>query len=246
MDCILELQDVSVMIQKKCILQHITLPILNHSITAVIGMSGCGKTTLLRTLNRSIEGKQVQISGNILLQGQSVFSLQPQEIRKRIGLIFQKPTPFPFSIFKNMTYALNYYGIPKNKQQEIVAACLRQAGLYDEIADRMNMDARLLSGGQQQRLCIARALAVNPQVLLLDEPCSSLDIKNMLHIEQTLQHIKSKCTIIIVTHNLSQARRIADNVVYMENGQIIESGTTSHVFDHPQHEKTKAYLQFIQ
>lgn len=247
MEIAIQMQAVSVSFQGKPILQDITLPIRKHGITAVIGMSGCGKTTLLRTLNRSVETAGIHVSGDVLLDGQSIFSLPAQVVRKKVGLIFQKPMAFPFSIAKNLTYALEYHGITEaTRQRDIMMACLRQSGLYEEVADRLQMDARLLSGGQQQRLCIARALAVQPEVLLLDEPCSALDIKNILHIEQTLQSIKQQCTVVIVTHNLSQAKRIADDVVYMEKGRIVEYNTTSSLFEKPQQEQTKDYLRFIQ
>lgn len=246
MDTAITIKNLTVTIQGKAILQDITLPIRKHAITAVIGMSGCGKTTLLRTLNRSIEGRGVSVTGSLDLAGADVLSMPAQAVRKRIGLIFQKPMPFPFSIEKNITYALNYHGVTKKEQPDIVTSCLQQAGLYDEVAERLQTDARLLSGGQQQRLCIARALAIQPEVLLLDEPCSALDIKNILHIEQTLRTIKEQCTVVIVTHNLSQAKRIADDVVYMEKGRIVEYNATSQLFSSPQEEATKAYLQFIQ
>lgn len=247
MDTAMQIQHVSVTIDQHPILREITLPVRKHAITAVIGMSGCGKTTLLRTMNRSIEGRGVDVQGKIMVDDMDIFSLHTEIVRKKIGLIFQKPIPFPFSIKKNITYALTYHGITKREEQEnIVKSCLQKAGLYNEVAGRLETDARLLSGGQQQRLCIARALAVQPEVLLLDEPCSSLDIKNILHIEESLRDIKKTCTIVIVTHNLSQAKRIADDVVYMEKGRVVEYNTTSMIFNQPQKEETRAYLQFIQ
>lgn len=247
MDTAIQIQHVSVTIDQHPILQEITLPIRKHAITAVIGMSGCGKTTLLRTMNRSIEGRGVDVQGKIRIDDVDIFSLPNEIVRKKIGLIFQKPIPFPFSIKKNITYALTYHGITQREEQDnIVKSCLQKVGLYQEVAGRLETDARLLSGGQQQRLCIARALAVQPEVLLLDEPCSSLDIKNILHIEETLRDIKKACTIVIVTHNLSQAKRIADDIVYMEKGRVVEHNTTSMMFDQPQKEETRAYLQFIQ
>ena len=247
MNICLNIADLSVAFKKKEVLHHVTLPIYEHKITAIIGMSGCGKTTLLRVLNRSIEHDKPCLTGDVELYGQSIFSLEGEKLRKEIGLIFQKPVPFPFSIEKNITYALNYQGITKKKeQQEIISRCLKDVSLYDEVCQNLQADAETLSGGQQQRLCIARALAIKPKVLLLDEPCSALDIKNMLQIENTLLRIKEQCTIVIVTHNLSQAKRIADYTVYMEEGKVIEHNTTAELFAHPQEKQTKAYLEFIQ
>ncbi|MCH4179402.1 MAG: ATP-binding cassette domain-containing protein [Megasphaera sp.] len=246
MDISLQIEDVSVTIRGREILHHITLPIYAHKVTAIIGMSGCGKTTLLKSVNRSVEGVGVDIKGDIRLAGKSVFSLPQQRVRKAIGLIFQKATPFPFSIYKNMSYALEYEGVPDKEKEKIIVNCLHKAGLYDEVADQLDRHACELSGGQQQRLCIARALAARPEVLLLDEPCSSLDIKNMLKIEETIQSIKKDCTVIIVTHNLSQARRLADYTVYMEAGRIIEYSDTATLFMHASDPKTQIYLDYIQ
>lgn len=243
----LYIDDVSVGIRGNEILHHITLPVQRNKITAIIGMSGCGKTTLLRTINRSIEKKAVTVNGDIRIDDKSIFSLSPQVVRQHVGLIFQKATPFPFSIYKNMTYALEYEGTrTKAEQKEIVVDCLHKVGLYDEVACQLEHDACELSGGQQQRLCIARALAVKPEVLLLDEPCSSLDIKNMLKVEQTLQTIKTNCTVIIVTHNLSQAKRIADNTVYMEEGAVVEYSDTAALFKHACDPRTQEYINYIQ
>lgn len=243
----LQIDDVSVAIRGTEILHHITMPVQRNKITAIIGMSGCGKTTLLKTINRSVEAKTVMVKGDIHIGDKSIFLLSPQEVRQRVGLIFQKATPFPFSIYKNMTYALEYKGtLTKAEQKEIVDDCLHQVGLYDEVACQLDHDACNLSGGQQQRLCIARALAVKPEVLLLDEPCSSLDIKNMLKVEQTLQAIKKNCTVIIVTHNLSQAKRIADTTVYMEDGAVVEYNDTESLFNNACDPRTQEYINYIQ
>ena len=169
------------------------------------------------------------------------------ELRKKVGLIGQQPTVFPFSLMNNMLYALNYHrkGTTSQRRETAVEA-LKAAGLYDEVKDVLNSPAEALSGGQQQRLCIARALALEPQVLLLDEPCSALDIKSTLRIEETLKKLKERCAVLIVTHNLPQAKRLADYVVYMEKGQIIERRTAEDLFLHPEREETKTYLSYIQ
>lgn len=243
----LYIDDISVSIRDNEILHHITMPVRQNEITAIIGMSGCGKTTLLKTINRSIEKPMVTVKGDIRIGEQSIFLRPQQEVRQRIGLIFQKATPFPFSIYKNMTYAMEYEGIhTKTEQREIVVDCLRKVGLYNEVLNQLDGDACNLSGGQQQRLCIARALTVKPEVLLLDEPCSSLDIKNMLKVEQTLQAIKEDCTVIIVTHNLSQAKRIADDTVYMENGAVLEYNDTASLFNQARDARTREYINYIQ
>lgn len=246
MEICLELQDISVQIGKKEVLRHISLPFRKRRITAIIGMSGCGKTTLLKLLNRSLANRQMEVRGQVLWEGMDLHDLPIQRVRRLIGLIYQKPVVFPFSIIHNMTYALQYYGITdKMEQEHIVRNCLRQVGLYDEICSDLDRDARELSGGQQQRLCIARTLAVNPQVLLLDEPCSALDIHNMLVVEDTLRQIRDTCTVIIVTHNLSQARRIADYTLYMEDGQIVEYAETPALFEKPRQRRTQQYLAYI-
>lgn len=246
-DTCLSITHVSVTIDDRPILTDLTASIRCHAITAITGMSGCGKTTLLKTLNCSLEGKSVQCSGDITLDGQSIYAIPAQTLRRRVGLIGQKPQPFPFSIGKNMTYALAYHrlGTPTEQTQRAID-CLRHVSLYDEIGGDLNRSASRLSGGQQQRLCIARALAISPDVLLLDEPCSSLDMKNMVKIEDILLSLKQHCTIVIVTHNLSQARRIADDTMYMEDGRIIESGPTEQLFTAPHRPETKAYLQYVQ
>lgn len=232
--------------KKKVILQDINMDIFANKITSIIGMSGCGKSTLLKTMHGSIDNLSLQQQGEILLNGQSVSCLQPQYLRSRIGLIYQKPVPFPFSIRKNLMYAMTYQGIHKKEQEKRMERCLKETGLYEEVASELDMDARHLSGGQQQRLCIARALTVEPQVILLDEPCSSLDVRNMIKIEETLQALKQHCTIVIVTHNLAQARRISDYTLYMENGKGIEFGRTKNIFESPSEKATKEYLAYIQ
>ena len=241
---IMELKNVSVSYDGKTALEPLDLTIEKNRITAVIGPSGCGKSTLLHCLNGLIkEEKNASFSGEVLLDGRDVSSIPADELRKRVGLVFQTPSPFPFSIYKNMTYAPKYYGI-KNKQEldKLVQSKLEFCGLWDEVKDDLDKSALKLSGGQQQRLCIARALSVDPEILLLDEPCSALDVKSSAIIEKLLLELKKDYTIVIVTHNLAQAKRISDNAVFLYNGRLIESGETARLFAEPKEEETIDFL----
>lgn len=245
MSTILDIKNIEVSIDKHTILQQITLPIIEHAITAVIGPSGCGKSTLLATLNGSLQAPKKVTNGQIIYNGLSVDSMDPQILRRQIGLIGQQPTVFPGTIEDNMVFALNYYKELSNTDRKAKAIqCLEQAGLYSEINGDMKRLANSLSGGQQQRLCIARSLTVDPRVMLFDEPCSALDIKNSLHIEALLTELKAKQTIVIVTHNLQQARRIADYTVFMNDGRVVEWGATEQIFSDPQQELTHDYFAF--
>ena len=245
MSIILDIKNIEVSIDEYPILQHITLPITENAITAVIGPSGCGKSTLLATLNGSLQAPKKVTNGQIIYDGLSVDSMDPQMLRRQIGLIGQQPTVFPGTIEDNMVFALNYYKELSSADRKAKAIqCLEQAGLYREINGDMKRLASSLSGGQQQRLCIARSLTVDPRVMLFDEPCSALDIKNSLHIEALLTELKVKQTIVIVTHNLQQARRIADYTVFMNDGQVVEWGATEQIFSDPQQELTRGYLAF--
>lgn len=230
----------------KQVLNNIEMDFKKNSITAIIGPSGCGKSTLLLALNRMLEEYQGRNEGEILFKGKNLFTYPKEEIRKQIGMVFQKPTPFPLSIYKNLTYAPLYYGIrDKKKLKEIVENNLKKAGLYEEVKNNLNDSALKLSGGQQQRLCIARALTVEPEVLLLDEPCSALDVKNTINIEQMLLELAKEYTIIIVTHNLAQAKRIADYTAFLLDGQLIEYDQTTKIFSDPKDARTKAYIEGI-
>ena len=245
MSIILDIKNIEVSIDEYPILQHITLPITENAITAVIGPSGCGKSTLLATLNGSLQAPKKVTNGQIIYDGLSVDSMDPQMLRRQIGLIGQQPTVFPGTIEDNMVFALNYYKELSSADRKAKAIqCLEQAGLYREINGDMKRLASSLSGGQQQRLCIARSLTVDPRVMLFDEPCSALDIKNSLHIEALLTELKVKQTIVIVTHNLQQARRIADYTVFMSDGRVVEWGDTAQIFSDPQQELTRGYLAF--
>lgn len=246
-DNILEIKDFSVNYGKSRVLKNINLDIERNRITAIIGPSGCGKSTFLKSLNLMItEEKSSEILGEIYFNGKNIKDFQIENLRKKIGLVFQTPTPFPFSIYKNMIYAPVYYGIKDKKElDKIVKEKLILAGLYDEIKDEMNKSALSLSGGQQQRLCIARELTVEPEVLLLDEPCSALDIQNTMKIEEMLKNLSSKYTIVIVTHNLAQAKRIADKTAFFFDGELIEYNDTEVIFTNPKYEKTKNYINGI-
>lgn len=246
-DNILEIKDFSVNYGKSRVLKNINLEIEKNRITAIIGPSGCGKSTFLKSLNLMItEEKSSEILGKIYFNGKNIKDFQIENLRKKIGLVFQTPTPFPFSIYKNMIYAPVYYGIKDKKElDKIVKEKLVLAGLYDEIKAEMNRSALSLSGGQQQRLCIARELTVEPEILLLDEPCSALDIQNTMKIEEMLKNLSSKYTIVIVTHNLAQAKRIADKTAFFFDGELVEYGDTEDIFTNPKDEKTKNYINGI-
>ena len=231
--------------EKKTALQDINASIRRGRITAIIGPSGCGKSTLLKAMNRMLElESDVFIRGSIHLNGQDIQGISADDLRRRVGMVFQTPTPFPMSIYKNMTYAPAYYGISGRKNlDKIVREKLEVTGLWEEVKDELNKSALKLSGGQQQRLCIARALTADPEILLLDEPCSALDVKSTQTIEELLLQLKETYTIVIVTHNLFQARRIADDCIFMLNGQLWEQNTTEELFNNPQRQETRDYLQ---
>ena len=242
---LITLHDFGVAYENKTVLEGVNTAIRKNRITAIIGPSGCGKSTMLKAMNRMLELQSgVQIRGSIHLNGQNIHAIAPDELRRRVGMVFQTPTPFPMSIYKNMTYAPLYYGIHgKQKLDALVRDKLEVTGLWEEVKDELNKSALKLSGGQQQRLCIARALTAEPEILLLDEPCSALDVKSTQTVEQLLLKLKENYTIVIVTHNLFQARRIADDCIFMLNGQLWEQNSTEELFNNPQKQETKDYLQ---
>ena len=226
-------------------LKNINLEIPANEITAFIGPSGCGKSTLLKSLNRMndlVEG--CKITGKVLLDGEDIYGdMNINLLRKRVGMVFQKPNPFPMSIYDNIAYGPRIHGIKnKKKLDEIVEKSLKAAALYDEVADRLHTSALGLSGGQQQRLCIARCLAVEPEVILLDEPTSALDPISTLKIEELLMELKDKYTIAIVTHNMQQASRIADYTAFFLVGEMVEYGKTKDVFGMPKDKRTEDYI----
>ena len=241
------LHDFGAAYEKKTVLKGVNAAIPEKKITAIIGPSGCGKSTLLKAINRMLELEaDAEITGSIHINGKDIHTIPADELRRRVGMVFQTPTPFPMSIYKNMTYAPQYYGIRgKQKLDAIVRENLEVTGLWEEVKDELNKSALKLSGGQQQRLCIARALTAEPEILLLDEPCSALDVKSTQVIEELLLQLKEKYTIVIVTHNLFQARRIADNCIFMLNGEAWEQNTAEALFANPQRQETKDYLQGV-
>lgn len=242
MNSILKLINISVFYGDKKILNNINIEFEKNKITSIIGPSGCGKTTLLKTINKIIlEENDTHILGNIEFKGIDTNNIPIEVLRKKIGMVFQNPTPFPMSIYKNISYALKYYGYNKKYLEKKTVDILKTVNLYDEIKDKLNTSALKLSGGQKQRLCLARSLSVDPNILLLDEPCSSLDIVNTDKIEDTLIKLKEKYTIIIVTHNINQAKRISDNTIFMYEGKIIESGKTKDIFENPKNIITRNY-----
>ncbi|MDU5082676.1 phosphate ABC transporter ATP-binding protein [uncultured Tissierella sp.] len=243
---VIKVNDLNVSYDNKLILKDLSMSFMKNKITAIIGPSGCGKSTFLTTLNLMLEEQGGRYSGKIFFKDKDIQEYNKNDVRKMIGMVFQKPTPFPLSIYKNMIYAPIYYGIKdKSQLQKIVEYNLKIVGLFEEINNELNMSAMKLSGGQQQRLSIARALTVEPEVLLLDEPCSALDIKNTAIIEEMLLKLSKEYTVIIVTHNLSQARRISDYTAFILNGGLIEYGKTEEVFSNPKDNRTREYLEGI-
>lgn len=224
MQNIIETDALCVSYGNRKVLDNISYGFKKNKITAILGSSGCGKTTLLHALNDIIsEEENVKLSGDIRLEGRSVYSMQKESLRKEVGLVFQTPVVFSMSIYKNMSYALNYHSTHSKKEiEDIIKEKLEFAGLYDEVKDKLKKSALKLSGGQKQRLCIARALTIEPKVLLLDEPCSALDIENTLLIEKLLSSLSENISIIIVTHNIEQAKRIGDEILTMKSGQLFE------------------------
>jgi phosphate transport system ATP-binding protein len=227
-------------------LKNITLDIPQNKVTAFIGPSGCGKSTLLRTFNRMFElYPEQRAEGEVLLDGADLLTSKDDVslIRARIGMVFQKATPFPMSIYDNVAFGIRLFeSLPRVEMDERVEAALRQAALWDEVKDKLGQSGASLSGGQQQRLCIARGIAVRPEVLLLDEPCSALDPISTAKIEELIHALKADYTVVIVTHNMQQAARCSDYTAYMYLGDLIEFGPTSEVFMHPRKRDTEDYI----
>ncbi len=225
-------------------LKDINIEIKENKVTAIIGPSGCGKSTLLRCFNRMNDTiVSVRTEGNIWLDGYDIYDdvTDCVDIRRKVGMVFQKPNPFPFSIANNI-----YYGCQVNdmdvEKDEVVERCLKQAALWEEVKDRLSENALSLSGGQQQRLCIARALAIEPEVILMDEPCSALDPIATAKIEDLIHELKKDYTVVIVTHNMQQAARVSDYTAYMYLGELIEFGKTKQIFEKPREENTEKYI----
>ena len=246
MSDILTVRDLCLWYGQHQALQNITIRIPEKSITALIGPSGCGKSTFLKTLNRMNDLiPDVKITGDVRYQGKDIFGadVDVSQLRREIGMVFQKPNPFPMSIYDNIAYGPRTHGI-KGKAQldEIVERSLRDAAIWDEVKDRLKKNALGLSGGQQQRLCIARALAVEPNVLLMDEPTSALDPISTSKIEELAMELKEKYTIVIVTHNMQQAVRISDNTAFFLLGELVEYDNTEKLFSTPEDQRTEDYI----
>ena len=240
----MQCEHVSVFYGDKQALSDVSLQFAEHGVTALIGPSGCGKSTLLRALNRLHDiDEDARVLGRITLDGVDIHGLDPVDVRRRVGMVFQKSNPFPKSIFDNVALPLRLAG---ERDRGAIAGrvkeCLESAALWNEVCDRLGSSALSLSGGQQQRLCIARALAIEPEVILMDEPASALDPIATAAIEELIAELKKRYTIILVTHSLSQARRVSDRMAFFYLGELIEHGRTRELFEHPKHPKTADYL----
>lgn len=227
-------------------LKDVNMDIQENAVTAFIGASGCGKSTFLKTLNRMndlVDG--VRIDGKVLLDGEDIYdpSVDTTILRKKVGMVFQQPNPFPMSIYDNIAYGPRVHGIrDKKRLDQIVEESLRGAAIFDEVKDRLKKSAMGLSGGQQQRICIARALAVQPEVLLMDEPTSALDPISTAKIEELMEDLKKKYTVIVVTHNMQQATRVSDQTAFFLVGEMVEFGDTKQIFSYPQDKRTEDYI----
>jgi len=243
-DPALEAVDLSVYYGEKHAVQNVALTVPPNQVVALIGPSGCGKSTLLRCFNRMNDLiRTARIEGHVDFHGQDLYApgIDPVEVRRRIGMVFQKPNPFPKSIYDNVAFGPRVNGM-KDDLDALVESSLRSAALWEEVADRLNDSAYALSGGQQQRLCIARTLAVRPEILLMDEPASALDPIATQKIEELIYELKQQYTIVIVTHNMQQAARISDYTAFLYMGQLIEYGPTETIFTNPREERTEAYV----
>ena len=244
----MEAKDLCVFYGKKQALFGINMEIVKNQVTALIGPSGCGKSTFLRCLNRMNDTvESCRISGKVLLDEKDIYhkNIDPVVLRSKVGMVFQKPNPFPKSIYDNVAYGPRIHGLTSHKEEldALVEKSLTRAGLWEEVKDRLHESGTGLSGGQQQRLCIARAIAVKPEVILMDEPCSALDPIATAIIEDLITELKEKFTIVMVTHSMQQARRISDNTGFFHMGNLIEFGTTEQIFEKPSDKKTKDYIR---
>lgn len=240
----LETKNLSIHYGEKQVIQQVNLKISSHQVTAVIGPSGCGKSTLLRTFNRMNDFiPSFSMVGEIIFQGHNIYepSSDPGTIRQKIGMVFQRPNPFPKSIYKNVTWGPKINGYSGNLQS-LAEDALKRAALWDEVKDRLHDSALRLSGGQQQRLCIARAIAMNPEVILMDEPCSALDPRATARIEDLIKELRGNYTIVIVTHNMQQAARISDQTAFLYEGDLVEYGITKKIFTQPNEKRTEDYI----
>jgi phosphate transport system ATP-binding protein len=240
-------RDVSVFYGAKQAIDHVSIDVDQDNVLAFIGPSGCGKSTFLRTLNRMNDTvAAARVSGEILLDGEDIYAsgMDVVQLRARVGMVFQKPNPFPKSIYENVAYGPRIHGLATARADldALVEQSLRRAGLWDEVKDRLSDSGTALSGGQQQRLCIARAIAVDPEVILMDEPCSALDPIATAKIEELIHELKGRYAIVIVTHNMQQAARVSQQTAFFHLGQLVEFGATSDIFTNPREERTRDYI----
>jgi phosphate transport system ATP-binding protein len=242
----MEIDELSVSYDGKLAVKEVSLPVRQGEVLALIGPSGCGKTTLLRSLNRLTElTRSASLSGRIALDGVDIATMEPTALRRRVTMVFQQPNPFPMSVFDNLAYVLREQGSRRGSRRSLedpVCEALERAGLLEEVKDDLSHPALKLSGGQQQRLCIARALVANPEVLLLDEPCSALDPQSTEKIEELIVKLREDVAVVIVTHNLQQAYRVADYVGFMYLGDLVEYGGARKLFSKPREDRTKEYI----
>ena len=226
-------------------LSGVTLDVPEKNVTAIIGPSGCGKSTLIKSINRIAEiGTNIRVEGEVLFDDRDVYGpgIDLVDLRRRIGMLFQKANPFPKSIFDNVAFGPRIHGAPRSELEGLVEKSLRQAALWEEVRDRLHSSAMALSGGQQQRLCLARVLAVDPEVILMDEPCSALDPISTARIEELIEEIRKNYTVVIVTHNMQQAARVSDRTAFLLNGELVEVGETEKIFTNPADRRTEDYI----
>jgi phosphate transport system ATP-binding protein len=246
-NAIFKCRDVNVFYGDNQAIFDVNMDIPEREVTAFIGPSGCGKSTFLRSLNRMNDTIDIcRVTGSILLHDEDIYgrNIDPVHLRARVGMVFQKPNPFPKTIYENVAYGPKIHGLSTGKDDldEIVATSLQRAGLYKEVKDRLNEPGTGLSGGQQQRLCIARAIAVSPEIILMDEPCSALDPIATAHIEELIDELRENFTIVIVTHNMQQAARVSQRTAFFHLGNLVELGDTAALFTSPQDERTQGYI----
>lgn len=241
-ETVMTCRDLNIFYGEKQAVFNVDLDILKNKVTAIIGPSGCGKSTLLRSLNRMNDFvPSFSMNGEINFEGRDILKSDPMEVRTRIGMVFQKPNPFPKSIYNNITWGPKIHGHKVNFD-ELVESSLRSAALWDEVKDRLHDSALDLSGGQQQRLCIARTVAMKPEVILMDEPCSALDPRSTIRIEDLINDLREEYSIAIVTHNMQQAARVSDYTAFFYEGELIEYGVTDGIFTNPKEKKTEDYI----
>ncbi len=241
----ISIHNLNIWYQDMQVIKNVNLDVEKNKVTAIIGPSGCGKSTLIKSINRMLDIiPEAKVKGAILLDGQNIYDIDETFLRKRIGMVFQMPNPFPKSIFENIAYGLKLHRMFKNKEELYfkVEKALKQAALWNEVKDKLDKFALDLSGGQQQRLCIARCIALEPEVVLFDEPCSALDPVATAKIEELIEDLKKNYTIVIVTHNMQQAARISDYTAFLYLGNLVEFGPTQKIFTTPQNKMTEHYL----